>query len=490
MKSFFYDRLPQAVCRADERLSRHAFVLGLLFAALLAALTAAYCMTAGPLHNLNDIGSYRNRVLFTAMAGAVHALLLVATALLYRRSALRLMLRQLIVTAGFVIMLLAINQKTYAYMQTLQPIVRQMDTLALRAIPGADTNLSAPALTLLYLITRGPVYDMYLVKLFAIACDALLALMIMRAADMQKLGWRAEAALALGLILPQGCMVSACAALIDHAALLLLALSLCLCAGWLGGREKPLCGALCYGLSVALGGIALLALPAYAMLIKKKKLRPAYLLCAAALVVLLCLPAALSGMGVSGALGSLLRANLGVAQYASGAPGLANLFPRAAVEEMPEYFMLNRIPGLDTVTNAQIYYTQEHMQIAMRGLSLVGLALMLGVWALALANKGMSPLRRALALTLGALFVCPGVTAAAWLAADMLCVLAILAKPELRLPACLSLFATMCACAYPVTGEVLLPMIVATALCGAALLMLLGVFPLHASVRGEEAAHG
>ena len=490
MKSFFYNRLPQAVRRADERLSRHALTLGLVFAALLAAITAAYCMTAGPLHNLNDIGSYRNRMLFTAMVATVHALLLVATALLYRRSALRLMLRQLLMTAGFVIMLLAINQKTYAFVQTLQPVIREMDALALRAIPGADTNLSAPALTLLYLITRGPVYDMYLVKLFAIACDMLLALLIMRAADAQGLNWRAEAALALCLILPQGFMVSACAALIDHAALLMLALSLCLCAGWLGGKERPLCGALCYGVAVALSGLALLALPAYAMLIAKKKLLPAQLLCAAAMAALLCLPAALSGMGVGGALASLTRANFGVAQYASGAPGLANLFPRAAVEEMPGYFMLSRVPAIDTLTNAQEYYTQEHMVIAMRGLSLLGLALMLGIWALALSGKGMSPLRRALALTLGALFVCPGVTAAAWLAADMLCVLAILSEPELRLPACLSLFATMCACAYPVTGEVLLPMIVAMALCGAALLMLLGVFPLGAPARGEGAAHG
>ena len=490
MKSFFYDRLPQAVRRADERLSRYAFVLGLLFAALLAVLTAAYCMTGGPLRNLNDIGSYRNRMLFTAMAAAVHALLLAVTALLYRRSALRLMLRQILVTACFLIMLLAINQKTHAYVQTLQPIVRQMDTLGLLAIPGADTNLSAPALTLLYLITRGPVYDMYLVKLFAIACDVLLALLIMRAADARGLNWRAEAALALCLILPQGFMVSACAALIDHAALLLLALSLCLCAGWLGGRERPLGGALCYGCAVALSGIALLALPAYVILIERKKLRPAQLLYAAALAALLCMPAALSGMGVGAALASLTRANFGVAQYASGAPGLVNLFPRAAVEEMPEYFMLGRIPGLDTLTNAQIYYTQAHMEIALRGLSLLGLALMLGVWALALRNNAMSPLRRALALTLGALFVCPGVTAAAWLAADMLCVLAILSEPKLRLPACLSLFATMCACAYPVTGEVLLPMIIAMALCGAALLMLLDIFPLGETAQEKEAAHG
>ena len=187
MKRIFYDRIPRALCRADERLSRHALALGLLFAALLAAGTAAYCMSAGPLRNLNDIGGYRNRMLFTAMAALVHALLLAATALLYRRSALRLMLRQLLVTACFLIMLLAINQKTHAYVQTLQPIVRQMDTLGLLAIPGADTNLSAPALTLLYLITRGPVYDMYLVKLFAIACDVLLALLIMRAADARGL---------------------------------------------------------------------------------------------------------------------------------------------------------------------------------------------------------------------------------------------------------------------------------------------------------------
>ena len=490
MKNALWESFCAATGRVDERLTRRALALGLMFAALLAALTAAYNMTGGLLFNLNDIGSYRNRVLFTAMTAGVHLLLLAIATLLYRKSALRLLFRQIILTAGFQIMLFAINQKTFAYVQQMQPLVRAMDTGALSAIAGAKTSLSAPALTLLYLITRGPVYDMYLVKLFAIACDMLLALLIMRAADARGMGWRAEAALALCLILPQGFMAAACAAMIDHAAVLLLALSLCLCAGWIGRRERPLAGALCFGGAAALSGLALCALPAFVLLILKGKLKPAHLLCAALLALMCCVPAALSGVPAGEAFGSLLRANLGVPEFASGAPNLTNLFPRAVVEEMPGYFMLSHMPEIDTLTNAQPHYTQEHMEIAMRSLALLGIALLLGVWALALCGKEMSELRRALALTLGALLLCPGASAGAWLAADMLCVLALLEETGLRLPACLTLFATMCACAYPVAGEVLLPMILATAMCGAALLMLLGVFPTPGAAHGEGEARG
>ena len=473
--------IPALVRRVDRALTRHALALGLIFSALLAAATAAYNLTVGPLHNLNDIGTWHNRLLFTAMTAAAHALLLALLTLLYRKSALRLALRQLIVTAGLLIAWLAINQKSYAFMQQTLPLVRAMDADGLSAVASLQTNLSAPSLTLLYAVTRGPVYDMYLLKLLSIFCFAALALLAMRAADARAMGWRAETALALCLILPQGFMAAACAGLPGHACVLLTALSLALCLGWLDGRERPIPGALCYGLAIAVSGLALYALPAFALLIWKKRLKPSALAISAAVAVCACLPAIGFGMPATQALCSLLRANFAAPAFASGAPSLLNLFPRAAVEEMPGYVLLSRLPAIDTVTNAQPYYTQAHMEIAMRSVTLLGLALLLGVWALALRDKGASPLRRALALTLGALFVCPGASSAAWLAADMLCVLALLAEPKLRLPACLTLFATMGAGAYPVTGETQLPVFIASALAFAALLMLLNIFPA-----GEE----
>ena len=469
----------------NARLSRHALAAGLLLALLLSGLTALYNLTSGPLANLNDIGGWNNRLLFGMLSAAAHFALLAAAALLYRGSAARLMLRQLIVTAGLVILLLGINQKTYLYTQTVQPLIRAAEQGGLAALCGARTNLSAPMLTLLCAVTGGPVYDMYLAKLFSIACDVLLALFAARAADDMGLGLRAEAALALCLILPQGFMNAACSAAVDHAAVLLAAVSLALATGKVGARERPLAGALIWGLACALSGLALYALPVWALLILRGKAKGAHLAAGAALALGCCVPAILAGIPASEAFGSLLRANVGLPGFASGAPGLHSLFPRAVMEEMPGFAMLSRLPSLDAATQAAEYYTQEHMEIAQRGLTLLGLSLLTGAWALVLRNEEMSALRRALALTLATLFICPGVTAGAYLAVDVLCVLAVLAEPRLRLPACLSLFATAGASVHAMTGETLLPAIASMGLVLLALLLLLDVIPL-----GEEARRG
>jgi len=55
-----------------------------------------------------------------------------------------------------------------------------------------EHNMSAPMLALVYLITRGPVYDMYLLKLFSVCCYMTLALLVTRAADKKGFGVRAE----------------------------------------------------------------------------------------------------------------------------------------------------------------------------------------------------------------------------------------------------------------------------------------------------------
>ena len=161
-----------------------------------------------------------------------------------------------------------------------------------------------------------------------------------------------------------------------------------------------------------------------------------------------------------------------------------NLIPRAAVEEMPQYApVLRHMAELDLVTNAQEYYTQAHFEQISAGYILAALASYLGVCALAVRSRKTS-LHRALILALGALLFAPGVNSACWLAVDMLCLYAILAQPSLRLPACAVLFATMCSAVYPMTEEVMLPMVYAFALCLLALCMLLDVFPMIC--RGEE----
>ena len=80
---------------------RHARALGLLLAAVLAALTAALNVSRGPLSNLNDIGGWTNRMAFIALAAAAHAAVLAMQALLNRKGFGRLALRQVLTTLGF-----------------------------------------------------------------------------------------------------------------------------------------------------------------------------------------------------------------------------------------------------------------------------------------------------------------------------------------------------------------------------------------------------
>lgn len=472
MKKDILERL----ARVDERLSRHARPLCAATALAMSALLALYNVRSGPLSNLNDIGGWDNRALFIGMTACVQAVLLLAAAFLHRGGFFRAVMRQAMLTLAFVMLLFGINQKTFAYIEQVQPMVRAMDTGGLAAIVGFETNLSAPALTLLYAVTRGPVYDMYLVKLLCIACLMGLALLAACAADRRGLGLRADAVLALCLILPQGFLSAACAAQTDVAAALLLGASLTL----LVQKKHPAACFLLYGTAAALSGASLYALPVYVLAMRRGWAGPRHAALALAALALLCMPAMAAGMPAGETFASVLRANFGLPQYASGAPNLLGVFPRFAMEEMPEYFMLRQVPVLDAVTHAQEYYTQAHFALIMRGMTLAGLALYAGLcaWVWQTARRGKTDaLFCTFALTLGALIVCPNVSMGAWLLLDVLCIYAALTSPTLRLPACMVLFATAAGCAYPVTEEILLPVVAGFALCAAALCMLLGVVP-------------
>ena len=152
-------------------------------------------------------------------------------------------------------------------------------------------------------------------------------------------------------------------------------------------------------------------------------------------------------------------------------------FPRAAMEEMPEYALIRVFPEIDAVTNAPEVYTQAHFEMLMHGLTFAALAMFIGLCAWLKQEKTASALRRTLTLALGAMLLCPGAGMGAWLPLCMLCLAAILREPETRLPACMVLFATAGGCCYPATGETLLRPVYAFALCAAALFMLLGVIP-------------
>ena len=463
----------QTADRLDRFLTKYRLVCSALLAAGLAGVLVLYNVSSGPLHNLNDIGGWSNRALFIIMSAAVHGVLLMGCALLTNVRFSRTALRQVILTAGYFILLIAINQKTYWYVNVLQPLVREMDG-SFAAGMQADSYLSAPAKLLVYLITRGPVYDMYSLKLFAVGCYLVIALLITAAADQKNLGIRAETLLALCVILPQGFMNAACSAMaVEMAAVMLLGMALMLCRG---EKKRTLAAAVCFGAACALCGACLLALPV--MISKKTWKRQSAII--AVTMFAACVPAMIGGMAAGDAAGSLFGALLGAPLYAAGAPGVANLIPRAVVEEMAQYAaILRHLPALDLVTNGQQHYTQAHYAYVMNGFAWAGLAAYAGLWLLVRCGEGKTALHRAMALTLGALIVCPGVTSGAWLALDVRCLYAILSEPKLRLPACLVLFATAAGSCYPMTEEVLLPMVYAFVLCLLAMCMLLDVIPME-----------
>ena len=453
-------------------LDRHALLLGALLAAGLSLLLAVYNVSSGPLSNLNDIGGWRNRALFIAMTAGAQLLVLLAAALLYHERFWRLAVRELLLTSALVILLMGINHKSYLFVEQMLPFIRQMDAAGLSAISDMQLNLSAPAATALYLITRGPIYDMYMVKLACMGAFLLTAVLAAHAADIRGWGLRSEALLLLCLILPQGFLATASAPQLDALGALLLVGALMLL-----DEKHPLAGMLLYGAAFALSGAALYALPLVALLFKKSGAKVGHAALAVFVALAACLPAVCGGVSVSKAVGSLFAANFAVPEYATGVPNLMSAFPRAAMEEMPEYALIRAFPEIDTVTNAPEVYTQAHFELLMHGLTFAALAMFLGLCAWLRQDRTSSALRKTLMLTLGAMLLCPGVGMGAWLPLCMLCLAAILREPETRLPACMVLFATAGGSCYLATGETLLRPVYAFALCAAALFMLLGVIP-------------
>ena len=160
-------------------LDRHALPLGAALAAALSLLLALYNVGGGPLGNLNDIGGWRNRALYIALTAAVQLFVLLAAALLYHER-----------FWGLVILLMGINHKSYLFVEQMLPFIRRMDAAGLSAMNDMRLNLSAPAVTALYLLTRGPIYDMYMLKLACMGAFLLMAVLAAHAADRRDGGQR------------------------------------------------------------------------------------------------------------------------------------------------------------------------------------------------------------------------------------------------------------------------------------------------------------
>ena len=232
-------------------LDRHALLLGTALAAALSLLLALYNVGGGPLGNLNDIGGWRNRALYIALTAAVQLFVLLAAALLYHERFWRLAVRQLLLTVGLVILLMGVNHKSYLFVEQMLPFIRRMDAAGLSAMNDMRLNLSAPAVTALYLLTRGPIYDMYMLKLACMGAFLLMAVLAAHAADRRGWGLRGEALLLLCLILPQGFLTAGSAPQIDALGALLLVAALTLL-----DEKHPQGGMLLYGAAFALSGAA------------------------------------------------------------------------------------------------------------------------------------------------------------------------------------------------------------------------------------------
>ena len=440
---------------------------GSLLALLLPAMQFLRNISSGPLYNLNDIGGWDQRKQFLLLAMGVHAFVLLILVWRHRAGGGRLLLRMGLLLIGFEISLLAINQKTYAFVQTLQPMIRTMERDGFAAASG---SLSIPMQALIALIARFPVYAMYPLKLFAIASYQLMCLLAAEEAERRRpSGLTAELVLLLGLILPQGFLCAACACRTEVFAMLLLGLSL-----RLRGTAR---GALLFGLSASLSGVCLLALP-WALSERGRGGKQVGL--AALGYVLPMLPGIALGVPAPKAMLSPLSVLLGVPPYATGSPSLFSFFPRAAIEEMPEYAMLSRVAQIDWEAVSP-FYTQAHFVQLMHGLALMGLACFV---CLAASAKPKGRLEKALMLSAAALFFAPGASMGAWLAVDLLCLLAFVFLPRLRLPSALILFSTAAGCAYPVAQETLVPPAMNATLLVLALALLWGLIP---STRREGA---
>ncbi len=470
--------------RAWEKLDRYALLMGLAAAVLLTALLVLVNTSMGPMANLNDIQSWSNRLLLIGYTAVVHFSLLLFLCLGKHRAWEHLLARQLLVTFSLYILLHAMNQKTFAYNTQIQPIVRAMDTGGLRAIPQFYSSLSVPALSLYYLLTRGPIYDMYLAKLFCIGSFELLCMTFLCIAEEKdeagRYNWRPEAVFALCLILPQGFLSSACAAQIEVAGVML---------GMLGylllEQGKRNSAVLLYGAGASICTGLWLLLPLCLLRREKWKLTWKDMLKAVLAAMLLVLPGCVAGAGISG-FTSLLAVFTRIPQPAAGVPNLVSFFPRASILEMPEYAFLRPLPELDLVTRAAETYTQTHFEILMRGLALANVAVYLGGIRLTFSRKGNSWKCTCLCTMLTAFLCGSSLTVGAWLAVCCLCILCMVYEPGMRLPCGMILFATAGGAAYPVTSEIMIKPVYISVLCLAALGMLLDLWPGKGQYREEK----
>lgn len=460
---------------AYERFQAHSLLIGWLGAVLMTVAALASNLMGGPLYNLNDIHTWQNRMIFTGMATFMHFSLMAILVLDSHKDIGHLLVRELIVTVSLMILFLAMNQKTFAYNSQIQPIVRAMDTRALSAIPDFRSGHSVPALTLYYLLTRGPIYDMYLAKLFCMGCYELLCISAAHIARelpelAQRNRWLPECAMALALILPQGFLSAACAAQIEVAGILLAVLAFIL----LERGKKT--GLVLFGVGASICTGLWLLVPIAILYAEKWELKVSDILMPLAAALICCVPGAITGSGWE-AFFSLFACLKEIPIAGSGVPALVSFFPRAVLEEIPEYANLRALPELDLMTFAAENYKASHYEILMHGLSFACLAVYMGMTAYVIREKRKDKVTCILSLILIAFVCAPCLTMGAWQLVTVLCMFILVYIPELRIPGGVVLFVTAGGCGYPVTGEIMIKPVYIALLSLMAIGMLLGFWP-------------
>ena len=359
---------------------RHARALGLLLAAVLAALTAVLNVSRGPLSNLNDIGGWTNRMAFIALAAAAHAAVLAMQALLNRKGFGRLALRQVLTTLGFLLLTLPINQKTLLFTEQVLPLVRKMDAMGLAAANESALNLSAPALTLLYAVTRGPIYDMYSIKLLCVVCNLGLAILAAHAADRRNWGVRAEVLLTLCLILPQGFLAVGCAGQMDIVSAFLLCAALTLWGLVLLLGVHPVWGCMLWGLAAATKLQAAFLFPLLLVFFMKGKVSIRHLLAGLAAFVLMQAAFLMDGQGLAAVFGRYAQQINEMAYEGAGlADHAAGVYSLMTVASVREFSGMGMYLGFACALLVAFALIHAHADVDADTLLLAGLLLAAGL---------------------------------------------------------------------------------------------------------------
>lgn len=380
---------------------------------MLIGLAAAGCfvlinVNGGPLVLMDYIGGWSMRSVYLAACGLVifAAFSLLA---LQRRDWATYGVTAAALFLGALMRFYMIDILTPYYAEGLAPFMRAIES----GLSGLVESDYTPAATLvLYGFARTGLYPMYCVKLLAIGCDLLIALLLGTLLEDKRM---AKAAAVLYLFCPLFFLYSAYAGTPDALYVLLILVS----AVCLKKEQRALAWAF-YGEAVALDPMALAALPV--LLLWRGKRRDAAMLCAPVAYAAVSLPAVVLGMPVRGALYALTLGGRNAQAMHVRSSSIYNFFAPVFVRDMPDYHIMRHVEGVDGGALIHEMFTLENL-LAMRSGFMIAFAalfaaLMVLVYRHRSALRGCRDALYALMPLVFCMFL-PGVDAAGFVLADI-----------------------------------------------------------------------